>query len=66
MWKGFSHKLYLYVFIALVCIPCFYYLNSFLDYNLDPTIAYYVKRLPGEFCSYYAGHLLFLCVSRNR
>lgn len=29
MWKDLSHTLYLYVFIALVCIPCFYYLSIF-------------------------------------
>jgi len=59
MWKDFSPKLYLYMFIALACIPCFHYLNSFSDYNLDPPIVYHVKRLPEEFCRSYVSHFLF-------
>lgn len=38
--KSFSLQLYFYVCVALVCIPCFYYLRSSSYYNLDPKAAY--------------------------
>lgn len=65
MWKDLSHTLYLYVFIALVCIPCFYYLSIFLDYNSAPTVTYYVIRLAEEFCTSYVGDFLFLGINKQ-